>query len=295
MKPLAVPRRGRGEPLHRRRQVKTRRRWTWRSLLHAPIPQLVALVLVLGGLYALATSRLFSISTLQTVGDSSLTTGSIRAACDCVGANIFLTRPEDIHTRLTARLPWIDVRQVYARLPNRVVIDATNRRPMLLWRTMAATYTVDMAGRVLYNLRTPPLPTAMIPTTATVPLIYSPHDNGLAPGQFVPATAIQMVMQTRADLPPTLAPSVNLYRWSPYSGLTAHSTLGWWFSLGTVLGDDLRMRVDAVSAAYKSGYMDQHHCNYVDLRPGINAYCNYQLQWHWPLGPGTAPPAHHVS
>jgi len=292
MKPLAVPRRGRGEPLRRRRQVKTRRRWTWRSLLHAPIPQLVALLLVLGGLYGLATSRLFSISTVQAVGDSSLTTDAIRAGCECVGANIFLTRPEDVRARLTARLPWIDVRQVYTRLPDRLVVDATDRRPALLWRTTAATYTVDMSGRVLYDLHAPPVATAMIPTTATVPLVYSPHDVRLTPGQFVPSTAIKMVMQTRADLPASLAPSVNVYRWSPYSGLTAHSTVGWWFSLGIVLGDDLRMRVDAVSNAYKQGYMDQHHCNYVDLRPGINAYCNYQLQWHWPLGPGTAPARH---
>lgn len=287
MKSLAIQRRGRGEPLRRRRKMKTRRRWTWRSLLHAPIPQIAVLALVLVGLYVLATSRLFSINTVQVLGDTNLPSDRIRLDCRCVGNNIFLTRPEDVRAHLLARMPWLDVRQVYARLPNRVVVDATYRQPALLWRTSVATYTVDQSSHILYNVQAPPVPASMVPTSATVPLVYSPTDTTFRSGQSVATIAVAMVMQTRADLPRDIAPSVNLYRWSPYSGLTAHSKIGWWFSVGINLGGDLQHRIDALENAKKMGYMDQHHCNYVDLRPATLPYCNYQFQWHGPLGPGS--------
>src|SRR5439155_15000524 len=120
---LGAARRTRGKP-RRRRQLRTRRRWTPLSLFRAPIPQPVALVVVLGGLYALATSRVFAISRLQVVGNADLPLGLFRRDCGCVGASIFLAQPAAIRRRLR-RIPWVDVRGVYARLPDRLVIDAT--------------------------------------------------------------------------------------------------------------------------------------------------------------------------
>src|SRR5207245_3816820 len=93
---LGAARRTRGQPRRRRRQMKTRRRATWRSLFKAPIPQLVALALVLGGFYALATSRVFAIAQVQAVGGAELPVGLFRRYCGCLGASIFLTQPTAI-------------------------------------------------------------------------------------------------------------------------------------------------------------------------------------------------------
>src|SRR5437763_11953275 len=138
---LEAPRRTRGKPRRRRRRIKTRRRWTWRVLVEAPIPQLVALAVVLGGFYALATSHVFAIAQVQ-VGGAHLPAGLFRRSCRCVGANIFLAQPAAIRAAVS-RIPWVDVRQVSAYLPDRLVIDATYRRPARLWHTTVATYTVD--------------------------------------------------------------------------------------------------------------------------------------------------------
>src|ERR671931_269576 len=127
---LGAARRSRGRPRRRRRQMKTRRRVTWRSLFAAPIPQLVALAVVLGGFYALATSRVFAIAQVQVVGAADLPVGLFRRYCDCLGASIFLAQPAAIRGHL-GRIPWVDVRGVSARLPDRLVIDATYRQPVL--------------------------------------------------------------------------------------------------------------------------------------------------------------------
>lgn len=276
-------RRTRGEPLRQRRQMKTRHRWTWRSLFRPPIPQLTALAVVFCALYGVATSRLFSITTVQATGQPGLPVNLFRQYCGCAGDNIFLARPDDIRWRL-GRIPWVNVRRVYARLPNRIVVDAVYRQPALLWRTTDATYTVDLSGEVLYDVRDAPVPAAMVPTTATLPLVYSPHDTTFVSGQHVPRPiAVQMVLATRADLPRDIAPSVDVYRWSDFSGLTVHSHLGWWFTLGIFLHGDLHYRLTALDGLYRSHHLDG--CNYIDLTVLPNTYCRYELQWHGPLGP----------
>jgi hypothetical protein len=268
--------------------MKTRRRATWRSLFAAPLPQLVALAVVLGGFYALATSRVFAITQVQAIGDAGLPVGLFRRDCGCLGASIFLTQPAVIRGRLH-RIPWVEVRWISARLPDRLVIAATYRRPVLLWRTTVATYTVDALGTVLYDVQAPPVPRSTVPTTATLPLVYSPHDTTtFVSGHRVPPVAVRMVRATRAELAPDIARSVSVYRWSPYSGLTVHSRRGWWFLLGSNLGSGLRLRLEALALADKT--QDLAGCNYVDLRPLPNIYCTNDPAWSGPLGPGSAAP-----
>jgi hypothetical protein len=185
------------------------------------------------------------------------------------------------------RIPWVDVRWVSARLPDRLVIAATYRRPVLLWRTTVATYTVDALGTVLYDVHAPPVPRSTVPTTATLPLVYSPHDTAFSGGSHVPPVAVRMVLATRAELTPDIARSVSLYRWSPYSGLTVHSRRGWWFLLGSNLNGALQQRLEALTLA--DNKHDLAGCNYVDLRPLPNIYCTDDPAWRGPLGPGAAP------
>jgi len=143
------------------------------------------------------------------------------------------------------------------------------------------------AGMVLYDVQSPPVPPAMVPVSTTVPIIYNSHDTTFAAGQYVSSRAVAMVLRMRKELAPDIVAKVDLYRWTPYSGLTAHSRKGWLFALGFHLGDDLQIRLDALDAAYKAGIMNRHHCNFVDLEPMPKIYCNYQLQWHGSWGPGS--------
>jgi len=280
-------RRGRGQPSARGRQMRTYRRWTWRSLLHAPFPQLLLLVMVLCGLYIFGTSRLFAVTRVDAVGRPSLT-GLLRAECKCIGSNIFLTQPSDIRARLNS-IPWIDVGEVSARLPNRIVVAVDLRAPAALWRTAVATYTLDSAGTVLFDVDMPPQEVTTLPTSATVPLIFAPADGVLRSGDRSPdrTVAVEMARETRADLAAmdkVIAPTVDLFQWTPsrnaHEDLVAHSRIGWWFSLGRNEGDDLLKRLTALSVANTSKIMHDQHCNYVDLR-NVDArfYCRYDLHW----------------
>jgi len=279
----------RGRPLRGGRQMRTRRRWTWRALLRAPIPQFVALAVVLGGLYALANSPVFAVKTVDAVGAPELQS-LVQANCHCLDRNIFFERPDRIRALIGAALPWIEVRQVYARLPNRIVVDAAYRQPVVLWRTKVATYTVDAGGTVLYDVKSPPLPQITAPTMATAPLVYSPNDTTFPLlGGHVDPIAVQMALATKRGLAPDLAPTVDRFHWSPYSGLAAHSTLGWWAFLGIFLNEDLRQRLAALAAARTQGFHTQFAstCNYIDLQVLSNAHCSKEGQWAKPLGPGS--------
>ncbi len=286
MKPLTATRRGSGRPLRRRRQMRTRRRWTWRSLFRAPIPHVTALVLVLGGLYLLATSSVFAISRVEVYGDNALPVALVSRTCRCVGSNIFLTRTDDVRRRLSA-IAWLDVRNVYARLPDRLAVEATFRPAIALWRTPAATYAVDSGGLVLYDVSNAPVPEVEVPTTRTVPLIYDATTSALASGEHVPVQALQELLQARRDMPADLVRYIDRYRWIPAFGLYGHSTLGWWFALGFSQGRDLQEKLNILDNEFHVRVMKFNRCNFVDLRPGDNLYCRYILSWHFPFGPGT--------
>ncbi len=286
-KPLAVPKRTRGRPLQqRRRRPRVRRRWTWRSLLQPPLPQFAALVIVLGSLYAFATSPVFAVATIKVVGQDNLPDLALQRACECTGSNIFLL-PLDAIKRRLARVAWIEVRDVYARLPDRIVIDARYRTPVALWRTTTSTYAVDGNGMVLYDAQNPPVALNLVPTTSTVPIIFGVHDASLVPGQRVPAEALRMAFAVRGGLHGKLAGSIDRFRWSPVSGLVAHSGLGWWTLFGLHLGEDLRVRLQVLEGMYQAHTMQNHRCNFVDLEPLPYPYCNYQAQWRGPWGPGS--------
>ena len=278
----------RGQPVRGRRQMRTRRRWTWRTLLRAPIPQLVALAVVLGGLYALASSSVFNIKTVEAVGAPELQ-GLVQENCACLDRNIFFERPDTIRARIGASLPWVDVRKVYARLPNRIVVDIAYRQPAVLWRTAVTTYTVADDGTVLYEVKKPPLPQIVAPTTATVPLVYSPRDTTFPQPPLtakVDPIAVRMVLATKRGLAPALAPTVDRFHWSATSGLAAHSTLGWWAFLGIFLGDDLRQRLVDLEAANAQGFRRlAPTCNYLDLQVLPYGHCSHEKQWEKPLGP----------
>jgi len=281
----------RGQPGHRRRQMRTRRRWTWRTLLRAPIPQLVALAVALGGLYALANSPVFDVKTVEAVGAPELLPLA-QANCACLDRNIFFERPDRIRGLIAANLPWVDVRRVYARLPNRIVVDIAYRQPAVLWRTSVATYTVDAGGAVLYDVKKPPAPGVVVPTTATVPLVYSPKDTTFPLPPPLPArpatvdpTAVQMALATKRGLAPDLARTVDRFHWSPYSGLAAHSTLGWWGFLGIFLNGELQQRLTALEQPDMLSKVKESNCNYVDLQVLPDAHCSHEKQWEKPLGP----------
>ncbi len=279
----------RGQPVRGRRQMRTRRRWTWRTLLRAPIPQLVALAVVLGGLYALANSPVFDIRIVATTGASDLQP-LVQEHCHCIDRNIFFERPDAIRARIAANLPWVDVRQVYARLPNRIVVDVAYRRPVALWRTAVTTYTVAEDGTVLYEAKKPPLPEVVAPTTATVPLIYSPRDTTFPlPPQAaaVDPTAVRMALATKQGLTPGLASTVDRFHWSATSGLAAHSALGWWVFLGIFLNGDLQQRLIDLEQPATLSKVKANNCNYIDLQVLPDAHCSNEQQWGPanPLGP----------
>lgn len=64
------------------------------------------------------------------------------------GQNIFLLDAGDLIARIEA-LPMVDSVNISKQLPNLVIINVVERRPVLLWQTQQGTFSVDDKGVVI--------------------------------------------------------------------------------------------------------------------------------------------------
>jgi POTRA domain, FtsQ-type len=64
------------------------------------------------------------------------------------GQNIFLLDAGDLTARIGA-LPMVDSVSISKQLPNLVIINVVERRPVLLWQTQNGTFSVDNKGVVI--------------------------------------------------------------------------------------------------------------------------------------------------
>ncbi|HHB91393.1 MAG TPA: FtsQ-type POTRA domain-containing protein [Anaerolineae bacterium] len=110
----------------------------------------VALLLALMGLvglFLLFTDTRFTIETPTVLGNSYVDTAEVIRYADVERANIFLVHDDEIVRRLSL-LPQVKEARVRLGLPNRLVIEVSERQPSLNYVRTGETFWVDEEGHL---------------------------------------------------------------------------------------------------------------------------------------------------
>ncbi len=123
---------------------KARSAGFWRKML-----TMIALFVIgiVGVSFALSSTN-FQIHQIDIMGTQNARLVNDIQHMGVQGQNIFLLDAEDLTTRIEA-LPMVDSVNVSKQLPNLVVINVVERRPVLLWQTQQGAFSVDNKGVVI--------------------------------------------------------------------------------------------------------------------------------------------------
>lgn len=245
---MALPLGG-GAQLHRRRQVRTRRRFGWAWMRHLPLLWLAALAFCAFLTYYVVGSGTFSVRTVRANGVlTSQETAEIEAQCGCIGANIFAVQVAMIERNL-ARIPTLQVTRVYTRLPNQVIVYAARKTRVAIWRTPEAAYAVDGTGEVLQVWRKDAYPRH---GWKGVPVFDEGYDDlfvrghRLTVGRYLPpGTPLGFALALYTGLPADLRAQVRKYVYRNPVGITVQVAGARW-ALFSPADDNLAPRIAAL-------------------------------------------------
>jgi cell division protein FtsQ len=113
-------------------------------------PRLISGILILAMgflLFTMSNSSTFQVSGAQVTGNERITESEINAALLVIGKPIFSAIPEEIKQNLIKVYPEIDTIEVTISLPNRVIVNLTERIPAIVWQSQDGTsYWIDANG-----------------------------------------------------------------------------------------------------------------------------------------------------
>ena len=237
---------GRAARPKRRHIFRTRRRFGWGWIRHLPLLWLGALAVCGFLFYFFVGSGYFSVRTVSASNLSQRELDEVNARCQCVGDNIFTLRADDIKQRLEA-IPTLNVVRVYTRLPNLVIVEATHKHPVAIWRTPEAAYAVTSDGEVLQVWRKP-FPRHLW----RVPVFDEGYDSSvkkghrLLVGEHISREPLAMALNLRDRIPTDLRVQVRRYYYRPFLGLTLVGRAGWWALFGMDYSPTLDTRITAL-------------------------------------------------
>jgi hypothetical protein len=251
----------------RRRIIRTRRRFGWGWIRRLPLLWIGAVVVCAFLVYFFAGSGIFSVRTVMADHLAPGDVARITRQCGCVGDNIFMVRSDEIKRRLAA-IPTLRIGRVYTRLPNQVIVEATYKRKVAIWRTPEAAYGVDADGEVLQVWKRP------FPHWGPMglPVFDEGYDSTikrgkrLLVGQSIAVEPLTMALNVRSRLPASLVPLVKGYLYRPFVGITIIGRANWWALVGLDYSSNLDVRLSTLEAALEQvpPYIGPGDC--VDLR-----------------------------
>ncbi len=219
------------EPRRRRRQQYDLTLSLGRAEVRAPAlslpkfgPRWISGLLTIGLvflLYTLWTSAMFTVNGLQIRGNQRLGAAEIEAAVRLTGQPIFLAVPERIETILRATYLDLEAVDVHVGLPNRVVIEVTERTPVIAWYQGEAVAWLDRNG-VAFPPRGGVEGLLMVTATGSPPPV--PVDMDTPPYER-PYLAPEMV-QAMLTLAPYLPPNTPM-TYDPRYGIGWQDAHGW--------------------------------------------------------------------
>lgn len=178
--------------------------------------------LVLGiAIYLAWTLPYFRVASAEVAGNHRLGKNEIDAVLGVAGQSIFLIHPQEMATRLRLNYPELDSAVVKIQFPNRVVVNVTERQPVILWQQGDGFTWIDPSG-VAFR------PRGIVPGLVPVVGLSAPPaadpigEDPLSPPRFMREDLVQAVL--------TLAPSVpagSILTYDPHDGLGWADGRGW--------------------------------------------------------------------
>jgi len=97
-------------------------------------------------IYLLWTSPIFSVEALQVKGIARLSNEELNAVADVVGKSIIFVDPEKVEQDLRAAFPELENISVETEVPNKVLVNLAERKPVLAWQQDGQTFWIDQDG-----------------------------------------------------------------------------------------------------------------------------------------------------
>ncbi len=118
--------------------------WLWRSgHVEAASQSLV------DGIYEATADAGLAVTSIQLVGRGESREQEILQALETErGASILRFDPEEARARVEA-LPWVESATIERRLPNRILVTVSERRPVALWQLHGEWKVIDGEGKVI--------------------------------------------------------------------------------------------------------------------------------------------------
>ncbi|MBA2453336.1 MAG: FtsQ-type POTRA domain-containing protein [Chloroflexia bacterium] len=129
----------------------------------------------------------------------------IASATGALGDSVFEVEPETIAQRLTA-LPYIQQVDIETHWPSRIVVNVTERIPVIVWQTEEGRFLIDAYGQVL----------TIVGSSVDLPIVESEAVEVEVGGQIDP----QWVASVRTVYD-SLGTQLDRVIWSDREGLTA--------------------------------------------------------------------------
>ncbi len=186
--------------------------------------------LLLWAVYALFTTPLFFVYGAEIRGNVAVSAQEIYAVSKVDSQSVFWLDPTDVAQRVKA-LPNIKAVTVSIRLPAKILIEVTERRPELLWQTTDKLWWVDSEGTI-------------VPPKGDTKGMLRVIDDDQLPyqvGYQIDPTIIKGVQTLRI-----LVPSLTVIHHSRARGLTVATPEGWPVYLGN--GNKIKQKLVSLTA-----------------------------------------------
>lgn len=220
--------------IERRRPRRARARGYFKSVsINGRLPAFLLSVgfsvLVFGFLF----SADFPVRVVVVQGNKVAYADSIVERSGAMGQSVFTLDTAEVARRV-AQHPAVASADVYAELPDTIVVNVTERIPTLVWQTGNEAVLVDERGGVI-----------AVGDDKSLPHVRQTSGDSPVPGNRVPAD----IVQAASYLTKALGSSLTALGYDSTTGLTAQLSGGRTVVLGT--GDRIPLKMSVVSAALK--------------------------------------------
>jgi cell division protein FtsQ len=192
-------------------------------------------------LFTLWNSSTFAVSGAELRGAQRLDAAEINAALGLTGQPIFTAVPARLSAELRADFPDVSAASVHVGLPNRVVVDVTERTPLLAWTQNGAVTWIDADG-IAFPPRGAVQGLIPVSATGTPPQAQADATVPLYARPYLPPAMVQAMI----TLYPYLPKDVTM-TYDPQYGMGWNDARGWsvYFGQGTA---DIPMKIKVYQA-----------------------------------------------
>lgn len=182
-------------------------------------------------LYLVWTSPVFRVVKAQVNGNQRVSSGEINAVLNSTGRPIFTLIPSDMVTRLRVNYPELSSAQVTLDLPNTIVVNVTERKPVIVWQLNGGYAWIDSHG-VAFRPRGSAGNLITVVAVAAPPAGQAPTNDPLSPIPYISTDMVTAIKTLATDVP-----AGTPITYDPRYGLGWSDSRGWRVFFGSEAKD----------------------------------------------------------